>query len=96
MGSYEVSRRWRKGHTLEIDMPDDVRRLKGMLAEEIIKILEKHEMSNEEAAEFTGIEKGAFSRIRNGKFWGMTVGRLIGVINELGSRVTVAIDVREE
>ena len=72
----------------------DVRQLKAILAAEIIKTLERGELSVRKAQGLTGIDAGDFSRIRNADFRRISVERLMMMINGLGSRVEVKIKVR--
>jgi len=72
----------------------DVRQLKAILAAEIIKTLERGELSVRKAQGLTGIDAGDFSRVRNADFWRISVERLMAMINGLGSRVEVKIKVR--
>ena len=72
----------------------DVRQLKATLAAEIIKTIERGELSVRKAQSLTGIDAGDFSRVRNADFRRINVERLMAMINELGSRVEVKIKVR--
>ena len=72
----------------------DVRQLKAILAAEIIKTLDRGELSVRKAQGLTGIDAGDFSRVRNADFWRISVERLMAMINGLGSRVEVKIKVR--
>jgi len=79
----------------DFDVPDaDVRQLKAILAAEIIKTLDKKGLSVRKAQSLTGIDAGDFSRVRNADFRRISVERLMGMINGLGSRVEVAVTVR--
>lgn len=76
-------------------MPDaDVQQLKGILAAEIIKVLDREDLSVRAAHARTGIAAADFSRIRNADLGRFTVDRLMTVINRLGSRIDVAVKVR--
>jgi len=72
----------------------DVRQLKAILAAEIIKTLERGELSVRKAQGLTGIDAGDFSRVRNADFRRISVERLMAMINGLGSRVEVKLKVR--
>ena len=72
----------------------DVRQLKAILAAEIIKTLDRGELSVRKAQGLTGIDAGDFSRVRNADFRRISVERLMMMINGLGSRVEVKIKVR--
>jgi len=72
----------------------DVRQLKAILAAEIIKTLDRGELSVRKAQGLTGIDAGGFSRVRNADFRRISVERLTAMINGLGSRVEVKIKVR--
>ena len=72
----------------------DVRQLKAILAAEIIKTLDRDELSVRKAQALTGIDAGDFSRVRNADFRRISVERLMAMINGLGSRVEVKIKVR--
>lgn len=79
----------------DFDVPNaDVRQLKAILAAEIIKTLDKKGLSVRKAQSLTGIDAGDFSRVRNADFRRISVERLMGMINGLGSRVEVAVTVR--
>ena len=79
----------------DLTIPDaDVRQLKASLAAEIIKTLDKKELSVRKAQTLTGIDAGDFSRIRNADFRRMSVERLMTIINRLGSRIEVAVKVK--
>ena len=80
----------------DFDAPDaDVRQLKAILAAEIIKALDKQALSVRAAHALTGIDAGDFSRVRNADFRRISVERLMTMINGLGSRVEVAVKVRQ-
>jgi len=79
----------------DLAIPDaDIRQLKAILAAEIIKTLDKKELSVRKAQTLTGIDAGDFSRIRNADFRRMSVERLMTIINRLGSRIEVAVKVK--
>lgn len=72
----------------------DTRQLKAILAAEIIKALDRSELSVRKAQSLTGIDAGDFSRVRNADFRRISVERLMAMINGLGSRVEVKVKVR--
>jgi predicted XRE-type DNA-binding protein len=72
----------------------DVRQLKAILAAEIIKTLDRDELTVRKAQALTGIDAGDFSRVRNADFRRISVERLMAMINGLGSRVEVKVKVR--
>ena len=72
----------------------DAHQLKAILAAEIIKTLDREELSVRKAHARTGIAAADFSRIRNADLGRFTVDRLMAIINRLGSRIEVAMKVR--
>jgi predicted XRE-type DNA-binding protein len=72
----------------------DVMQLKAILAAEIIKMLDRKELSVRAAHVETGVAAADFSRIRNADLGRFTVDRLISIINRLGSRIEIAVSVR--
>lgn len=72
----------------------DLLQLKAILAAEIIKALDRQELSVREAHARTGIAAADFSRIRNADLGRFTVDRLMTIMNRLGHRVEVAVKVR--
>lgn len=72
----------------------DVLRFKSLLALEIVKLLDKEQLTVRAAHERTGIAAADFSRIRNADLGRFTVDRLMMIINRLGSRVEVRVRVR--
>ncbi len=72
----------------------DVEQFKAILAAEIIKTLDREDLSVREAQGRTGIAAADFSRIRNADLGRFTVDRLMSIINRLGSRIEVKIKVR--
>ena len=79
----------------DLKRPDaDVKQLKGILAAEIIKMLDRDRLTVRAAHTRTGIAAADFSRIRNADLARFTVDRLMTIINRLGSSVEVAVKVR--
>lgn len=72
----------------------DLKQFKALLAAEIIKTLDRDELTVREAHARTGIAAADFSRIRNADLGRFTADRLLSIINRLGSRVEVAIKVK--
>ncbi len=72
----------------------DANQVKAILAAEIIKSLDRDGLSVRSAHGRTGIAAADFSRIRNADLGRFTVDRLMSIINRLGSRVEVKINVR--
>ena len=71
----------------------DVEQLKGILAAEIIKALDRERLSVRAAHARTGIAAADFSRIRSADLGRFTVDRLMTILNRLGARVEVKIRV---
>lgn len=72
----------------------DTEQLKAILAAEIIKVLDREELSVRGAHDRTGIAAADFSRIRHANLGRFTVDRLMSIINRLGSRVEMTVTVR--
>ncbi|MBC7925793.1 MAG: XRE family transcriptional regulator, partial [Bryobacteraceae bacterium] len=72
----------------------DALQFKAILAAEIIKALDKEQLTVRAAHDRTGIAAADFSRIRNADLGRFTVDRLMSVLNRLGSRIEVKIRVR--
>lgn len=71
----------------------DVKQFKALLAAEILKALDRDQLSVRQAQVRTGIAAADFSRIRNADLGRFTVDRLMSIINRLGSRVEVKVKV---
>ncbi len=71
----------------------DIEQLKAILATEIIKVLDREGLSVRRAKSCTGIAAADLSRIRNADLGGLTVDRLMSIINRLGLRVEVKVTV---
>ena len=79
----------------DLNLPDaDVRQLKAILAAEIIKTLDREQLTVRKAQDLTGTDAGDFSRVRNADFRRISVERLMAMLNRLGARVDVKIRVR--
>jgi predicted XRE-type DNA-binding protein len=72
----------------------DVAQLKAILAAEIIKILDEQDLSVRKAHAQTGFAAADFSRIRNADLGRFTVDRLMTILNSLGWRVEVSVQVK--
>ncbi|MBI1731804.1 MAG: XRE family transcriptional regulator [Gammaproteobacteria bacterium] len=73
----------------------DLKQFKAVLAAEIIKVLDGRAMSVRQAHALTGIAAADFSRIRNADLGRFTADRLMLILSKLGSRVEVAVKVRQ-
>jgi predicted XRE-type DNA-binding protein len=71
-----------------------VEQFKAILAAEIIKQIDREDLTVRAAHGRTGIAAADFSRIRNADLGRFTLDRLISIINKLGSRVEVKVRVR--
>jgi predicted XRE-type DNA-binding protein len=69
----------------------DAEQFKAILAAEIIRALDREQLTVRAAHARTGIAAADFSRIRNANLGRFTVDRLMSIINRLGSRVEVKI-----
>jgi predicted XRE-type DNA-binding protein len=69
----------------------DVDQFKAILAAEIIRALDREQLTVRAAQSRTGIAAADFSRIRNANLRRFTVDRLMSILNRLGSRVEVKI-----
>jgi len=72
----------------------DTEQLKALLAAEIIKVLDRKELTPPPAGVRTGFAAADFSRIRNADLDGFTADRLISILNRLGIQVEIEIRVR--
>jgi predicted XRE-type DNA-binding protein len=72
----------------------DIEQLKALLAAEIIKTLDRDELTVRTAHAQIGFAAADFSRIRNANLGRFTADRLMSILNRLGSRVEVKIRVR--
>ena len=71
----------------------DVQQAKALLAARIIGILDDERLSTRKAEARTGVSHADFSRIRNVQLDRFTIDRLMIVLNKLGRRVDVQIDI---
>lgn len=72
----------------------DIDQFKATLAAQIIKALDRQELSVRTAHKLTGIAAADFSRIRNVDLERFTVDRLMSILNRLGARVEVRVKIR--
>jgi predicted XRE-type DNA-binding protein len=72
----------------------DIEQLKALLATEIIKALDRDELTVRAAHAQTGFAAANFSRTRNADLARFTADRLMSILNRLGSRIEVKIRVR--
>ena len=72
----------------------DVEQLKALLAAEVIKALDREDLTVRAAQARTGFAAADFSRVRNADLGRFTADRLMSMLNRLGSRVEVKIRVR--
>src|ERR1022692_2780825 len=72
----------------------DVEQLKALLAAEVVKALDRQELTVRAAHARTGFAAADFSRIRSADLARFTADRLMSILNRLGSRMEVRIRVR--
>lgn len=72
----------------------DIEQLKALLAAQIVKALDRDDLTVRAAHARTGFAAADFSRIRNADLARFTADRLMSMLNRLGSRVEVKIRVR--
>src|SRR4051794_8999758 len=72
----------------------DLDQLKALLAAEIIKVLDREELTVRAAQARTGFAAADFSRIRNADLSRFTSDRLMTILNRLGARVDVKVRVK--
>lgn len=73
----------------------DALQFKAMVAAEIVRALDRQQLTVRAAHERTGIAAADFSRIRNADPGRFTIDRLISVLNRLGSHIEVKIRVSQ-
>ena len=69
--------------------------MKAILAAEIMKTLDKKDLSVRKAQRLTGVPAADVSRIRHADLERFTSDRMMMIINMLGSRVEVSVRVKE-
>ncbi len=72
----------------------DIRQAKGILAAEIIGILDDRKLSVRKAQKLTGFAAADFSRVRNADYGRFTLDRLIKMLNALDETRKVTVTVR--
>ncbi len=78
----------------DFNLPDaDVRQTKVLLASEIVKVLENRGLSTRQAQKQTGVDHSVFVRLRKPNLKGMTIDRLINILNKLDQKVEMSFTV---
>ena len=78
----------------DFGLPDaDVHQTAAILAARIIGVLDDEGLSLGDAEERTGVPRAVFRRIRSAKLRGFTIDRLITILNKLGWKVDVRVEV---
>ena len=72
----------------------DVEQMKAIFAAEIVKMLDRQQLTVRAAHARTGIAAADFSRIRSADLGRFTLDRLVSIVNRLGFRVDVRVKVR--
>lgn len=72
----------------------DVRQAKALLAAEIIKVLERENLSTREAQAKTGVDHSEFVRIRGANLKRFTLDRLILILGRLNQDVEITVTTR--
>jgi len=72
----------------------DAEHLKAILAAQIIKVLDKRQLTVRGAAEVTGTAAADFSRIRKAKLDRFTIDRLMSILGRLDQKIDIAVKVR--
>jgi predicted XRE-type DNA-binding protein len=72
----------------------DIRQAKGILAAEIVGILDDRKLSVRKAQERTGFAAADFSRVRNADYRRFTLDRMIKMLTALDAEAEVTVDVR--
>jgi predicted XRE-type DNA-binding protein len=79
----------------EVGLSDpDIKLMKADLAATIIGILRERNLNGTRAARLAGVTEADISRIRNADLNRFTIDRLLRILNQLDSRVQVAISLR--
>ena len=74
----------------------DIKQAKALLAAEIIRILDKENLTVLAAWKTTGYDFGDFSRIRNAELSRFSIEKLIKITNALNRRVSVQVSVSKQ
>ncbi len=72
----------------------DAEHLKAILAAQIIKVLDKRDLTVRGAADETGVAAADFSRIRKARLDRFTIDRLMTILGRLDQKVDVSVTVR--
>ncbi|RPI78106.1 MAG: XRE family transcriptional regulator [Desulfobacteraceae bacterium] len=67
---------------------------RAILAAEIIRILDEHNLSTREAEKLTGVSHSEFSRIRNARLERFTIDRMISILGKLDEDIEVNVTFR--
>ena len=74
----------------------DALQLNAIVAAEIVKVLDKDQLTVRFVQDRTGFAAADFSRVRNADLGRFSIERLMAMINGLGSRIEVKILVRKQ
>lgn len=74
----------------------DIKQTKALLAAEIIRILDKDNMSVRAAEKVSGYNYSDFSRIRNAELSRFTIDKLMKITNSFNRKVNVKISVSKQ
>ncbi len=78
----------------DLGMPNpEASQLKAKLAAQIIKVLDKRQLTVRAAHELTGFAAADFSRVRQAKLSRFTIDRLMAMLDKLGQDVEVSVRV---
>lgn len=77
------------------DADADIKQLKSILAAAIIKELDTQGLTMRQAHAQTGYAAADFSRIRKANLDRFSIDRLMGMLNSLGARVDVRVNIRK-
>ena len=78
----------------DFDLPNpDLEQLKSILGARIIGVIEEKHLSVRKAQQITGIAAADSSRIRRASFGRFTIDRLMAILNRLGQKVEVSVNV---
>ncbi|NQV22443.1 MAG: XRE family transcriptional regulator [Rhodospirillales bacterium] len=73
----------------------DIRQAKGIIAAQIIQILDERSLSVRKAEKLTGFAAADFSRVRNAKYGRFSIERLIKMLQALNKDMEVTVNVRQ-
>lgn len=69
----------------------NVEQTRAILAAEIIRVMDKRELSTREAEKLTGVGHAEFSRIRNARLGRFTLDRMIAILEKLDENIEVSV-----